>query len=330
MKRLPAEWERQRETLLVFPHDESDWNEYLSDIRKTYIDIVKAITKYQKCTLLCKDIEEAKDWFAGFENINFIQMDTNDTWIRDYGPITIKAGSKAKYLDFFFNGWGLKYPANFDNLVNRKLYAEKFLDNLETIGFVLEGGSIESNGEGIILTTKECLLEANRNPHLSQKEIENSLKNFLGAKKILWLNHGFLAGDDTDSHIDTLARFIKKDTIVYVKCDDPEDEHFEELLKMEKELKSFKDLNKKSFTLVPLPWISPKFYKNERLPATYANFLFINDAILVPVYGDKNDKKAVELFKNLLPDREVIPVDSSVLIRQHGSIHCASMQIPML
>ncbi len=223
-------------------------------------------------------------------------------------------------MDFTFNGWGLKFAANYDNLVTRRLFQKRvFKSPLKTLNFVLEGGSIESNGEEILLTNTQCLLEENRNPEFSKDEIEERLKRYLKVKEVIFLNHGFLEGDDTDSHIDTLARFVSKDTIAYVKCEDEEDIHFKELKKMEEELK------KLPFNLIPLPFVKPKFYEGERLPATYANFLFINNAVLVPTYNDENDEKAIKIFEKLFPKRDVIGIDSTILIREHGSIHCATM-----
>jgi agmatine deiminase len=172
------------------------------------------------------------------------------------------------------------------------------------------------------------MLEKNRNPKLSQKHIEKKLIQYLGAKKVLWLNNGVLEGDDTDSHIDTLARFVDTDTIVYQSCDDEDDSHFEELKKMEKELKSFTQLNGKPFKLIALPWIKAKYDQEDRLPATYANFLIINGAVLVPTYDDSNDCLALKIFKKAFPKRDIIGINCNTLIRQHGSLHCVTMQYP--
>jgi len=199
---------------------------------------------------------------------------------------------------------------------------------LEKIDFVLEGGSIESDGEGTILSTSACLCNTNRNNGLSKQEIEELLHTYLGAKRVLWLDHGYLAGDDTDSHIDTLARFANKDTIAYVKCNDKDDEHFEALQKMEAQLKKFKTKEGKSYRLIALP-MTDAIYNEEgqRLPATYANFLITNDALIYPTYGDKNDSTAGEIFKVLFPNREIIPINCLKLIEQGGSLHCSTMQI---
>ena len=196
--------------------------------------------------------------------------------------------------------------------------------------FVLEGGSIDSSGDGVILTTKKCLLEKNRNPMLNQNTIEQQLLASFGAKKILWLNHGALKGDDTDSHIDTLARFVSKDTIVYQSCDDKNDENYEELNLMKKELESFKNLNGVKYKLISLPNIEKIYNDKDRLPATYVNFLIINNAVLVPIYNIESDKMALEIFTNIFPKRDIVAIDCTTLIKQHGSLHCVTMQYPKL
>jgi agmatine/peptidylarginine deiminase len=194
------------------------------------------------------------------------------------------------------------------------------------VDFVLEGGAIESDGEGTLLTTSECLLNPNRNPHLSQEEIEIILKKELGAERFLWLHHGYLSGDDTDSHIDTLARFADASTIVYVACDDEDDEHYEALKAMENELRTFTCKNGNPYKLLALPMSEPKFYNNHRLPATYANFLIVNGGVIVPTYNDNNDAKALSVIQEAFPSRRIVGVDCSVLIREHGSLHCVTMQ----
>jgi len=216
--------------------------------------------------------------------MTFIEIPTNDTWIRDYGYISIEEDGEKKLLDFTFDGWGGKFEASLDNSVNSTLHQKGYIGitPLESIDFVLEGGSIESDGEGTILTTSACLCNQNRNGGLDKEAVEAKLKTYLGAQRVLWLDHGYLAGDDTDSHIDTLARFVNKETITYVKCDNQEDEHYEALQQMEKQLQTFTTLEGKPYTLVPLPMTDPIYnQKNERLPATYANFFICNDALSI-------------------------------------------------
>jgi agmatine/peptidylarginine deiminase len=333
MLRLPAEWETQEFVQLTFPHQNTDWNEYLDEAIDTFVTIAKNIAKYQKVLIVTKNLDTIKKKFPQKKNLTFIMLDSDDTWSRDFGGITIQDDSGLKILDFTFNGWGKKFDAKKDNQITQKLKLKGIFKEYathQTIPFVLEGGAIESNGDGILLTTSQCLLEKNRNPRLTKSAIEKKLIQLFGLKKVLWLDHGYLAGDDTDSHIDTLARFVSHDTIMYQSCDDKNDEHYEELYNMYLQLKSFKQNNGKPFNLIALPWIEPKYYDDERLPATYANFLMINGAVLVPTYNDKNDEETLNIFRKVFKNKDVIGIDCSILIRQHGSLHCVTMQYPKL
>lgn len=329
-KRMPAEWEEQAFVQVVFPHAQTDWAPYLKDAIENFVNIVNAICKYEPCLVVAQKPSFVKSLFSNKKNLTIVKSKNNDTWSRDFGGITIEHKGKSVVLDFTFNAWGAKFVSNLDNQITRELHQKGIFKAyaFKTHNFVLEGGAIESDGNGIIMTTKECLLEANRNPEFSKKQIEKRLKRYLGAEKVLWLKHGYLKGDDTDSHIDTLARFANEHTIVYQGCDDESDEHYKSLKKMKKQLKTFRDIHDKPYQLVELPWIAPKVHDKERLPATYANFLIINKAVLVPVYQDKNDKKAIEIFKKVFKNRKVIPIDCSTLIKQHGSLHCVTMQYP--
>ena len=334
-KVMPAEWEKQRAVLMSFPHEETDWHDpdntaALEASLSPFIRIAQAISYGEAVYIICKDKEKIAKMFCSTRNMTFIEIPTNDTWIRDYGYISIKENNEVKLLDFTFDGWGGKFEASLDNAVNTALHQKGYLGTtpLEQIDFVLEGGSIESDGEGTILTTSTCLCNPNRNGGLTKQEIEEKLHTYLGAKRVLWLDHGYLAGDDTDSHIDTLARFVNKTTIMYVKCEDKEDEHYKELKKMETQLQSFTTTEGKPYRLIPLPMCEAKYNdKKERLPATYANFLITNDALIYPTYEDKNDTKAGEIFKEVFPDKEIIPVNCLKLIEQGGSLHCSTMQI---
>ncbi len=321
-KRLPAEWEKQESVMLTYPHKNSDWICCLDEIKKSYKEIIKAISKYEKCLVICDDINLVKNELKEIvnKNILFVQAKTNDTWIRDYGAIDMIYNNEIISYDFIFNGWGKKFDATLDNQIN-KILDEKniFINKIKSFDFVLEGGSIDSNGDGILLTTSKCLLEKHRNPNKNKMEIEKFLKDIFNLKQIIWLNHGYLKGDDTDSHIDTLARFLDEKTIAYIKCYDEKDEHFKELQKMEKELE------KTNFQLIPLPLPHPIYHNDHRLPATYLNFLFINGALLLPVYHDKYDKKVISILENFYPKIDIIPIDSIILIREHGSIHCSTM-----
>ncbi len=311
MNYLIPEWEKQEFIQLVFPHKNTDWNCCLEKAISTFSEIAYAIAQYQKVLICYQD----KNTINHLKHKNFIfkKVKNNDTWARDFGAISVKIDNKVKLLDFKFNGWGLKFPANYDNLISREIF-----DIYKSYNFVLEGGSIDTNGQ-VLLTTSQCLLEPNRNYPMTKEEIEDFLKKELFVKEIIWLNHGFLEGDDTDSHIDTLARFVNKDTIVYCKCEDKNDIHYNELKKMEEELK------KTNFNLIPLPLPSAKYYNNERLPATYANFLITNEAVILPIYEDKKDKYIADIFKELF-NKEIITINANILIRQHGSIHCITKE----
>ncbi len=308
--RYPAEFEEQSYIQIIFPHKQSDWIDYLEEARETFITIIEVIRRFEPCLIICDNVLHVKSFFINYTNLHFIQYQTDDTWARDCSTISVIEDGKAKLLDFTFNGWGGKFDASRDNAMSSHISTCKSID------FVLEGGAIESNGEGTILTTSQCLKNPNRNPNSNVDEI---LKKALHVKEIIYLNHGYLAGDDTDSHIDTLARFISKDTIMYLTCKDKNDEHYKALHVMKKELQ------KTPYKLIALPMTEPIYYQGERLPATYANFLMINGAVLVPTYNDIHDAEAMKIFKESFPDREIIAIDCSVLIRQHGSLHCVTM-----
>ncbi len=310
-KRLPAEWEPQDAVLLAWPHEQTDWCEVLDEAQATFAEIMAAIQRFQPVILVRPDR---------------FDIPTNDTWARDFGPITIEEDGRPILLDFTFNGWGGKFPAERDNAISRNLHRLGAFGTtpLRSVDLVLEGGSIESDGEGTLLTTTECLLNPNRNPQLSKSQIEEALKTELGVHTVLWLEHGTLAGDDTDAHIDTLVRLCPNKTIVHVACDDPTDEHYTELNAMQQEL-----MQLPGYRLLPLPWPSAKYDADGlRLPATYANYLVINGAVLVPTYNDPADARALEVVQKAFPDREIIGIDCSTLILQHGSLHCVTMQIP--
>ena len=330
MRQLPAEWTKQRATLMAFPHKNSDWVDNLNTALVPFIRIAQAIAYAQPVYIVCENREMILEMFCSTRNMNFIEIPTNDTWTRDYGYISIIEDDEVKLLDFRFDGWGGKFEAILDNALNRTLHKKGYLGTtpLESIDFVLEGGSIESDGEGTILTTTTCLCNPNRNGGLSKQEVETKLKKYLGAKRVLWLDNGYLVGDDTDSHVDTLARFVSMDTIAYVKCDNREDVHYPTLLAMEKELQNFKTFDNKPYRLIPLPMSTPIYDKDKnRLPATYANFLISNQALIYPTYNINEDKIVSKIFKELFPKKEIIPIDCTRLIEQGGSLHCSTMQI---
>ncbi len=326
--RFPAEFEEQSFVQLIFPHADSDWAPYLQEASENFVEIAMVIARFEKCLIICDDINRVKAYFSETENIYFVQDESDDTWARDCSGITVLEDGKPTVIDFTFTGWGNKFDATLDNALTSKL-AKHYDADYKKQRFILEGGAIDSNGEGILLTTTECLLNPNRNVKLTQKfEIESILNENLGTQKVLWLDHGYLAGDDTDSHIDTLARFIDRSTIVYVQCRDKDDEHYEALSQMEEELQAFRDLKGDPFDLIALPMTDALYFEEERLPATYANFLMLNGAVIVPTYNDRHDQEALKILQKAFSEREVIGVDCSILIRQHGSLHCVTMQFP--
>lgn len=326
MRRLPAEFEEQSFVQVIFPHNKSDWADYLEDAEENFINIINAIAAYQTCLVVCADKTYVQSKFDSHANLHFIEAPTNDTWARDCSAISVYDDGSPCLLDFDFTGWGGKFAAGLDNELTQRL--SKLYDApMKKMDFILEGGAIESNGKGTLLITSECVFNTNRN-HLSEDESKTVLKESFEVSNILSLEHGYLSGDDTDSHIDTLARFVNEKTIVYLKCEDKGDEHYEQLRAMEAELKEFTDQDGKPFTLIPLPFTKAIYDDGDRLPATYANFLIINKAVLVPVYNDENDEAALNILSQVFPGREIIPIDCRTLIRQHGSLHCVTMQFP--
>lgn len=329
MRYFPAEFEPQSFVQLIFPHPQSDWAPYLEEARATFVNIASSVAKYQPCLIICNDVDVVKSYFTDHTDLIFVSGQTNDTWARDCSVLSVidEDEDEPLLLNFTFTGWGGKFDASHDNKMNASI-AHVYGAPMQKIDLILEGGGVETNGNGSLLTTAACLLNPNRNPHMDKGQTEEILKKEFGVEQILWLNYGYLAGDDTDSHIDTLARFIDTDTIMYVQCNDKTDEHYEALKKMEEELQTLRDIDGEPFDLIALPMTQPHFYDEERLPATYANFLIINDAVLLPVYNDPHDAQAIAICEKAFRGRDIIPIDCSVLIRQHGSLHCVTMQFP--
>ena len=333
-KRFPAEWELQDAILLALPHKQTDWVKNLEDVIDCYLKIAVEITKHQSLILLTDDKTMAKKIFSDInpDNIIIVEAPYNDTWVRDYGAITVIVDQEFHLLDFTFNGWGNKYRFEKDNLINKlvfknNIFTEKI--NLTSINFILEGGAIESNGKGSLLTTSKCLLSKSRNKYLNKTEIENILKKYFGVQNILWLDYGYLKGDDTDGHIDTIARFSDENTIIYSISDNITDFHFYELQKMKNQLQSFKNELGQPFSLIPILLPDPCYNKKgKRLPATYTNFLIMNKMVLLPVYNVKQDNKALEIIQKCFPKKEIIGIDCTSLIQENGSLHCISMQYP--
>lgn len=306
--RLPAEWEPQSGVQLTWPHAGTDWAPMLDEITATYREIAAAIEKY--------------------EPVLIVEPPTDDTWARDHGFITlVNDCGGVRLLDFQFNGWGQKFPAEQDNAINRRLYDEGRVrgEYVNQLDFVLEGGSIESDGQGTIFTTTGCLMAPHRNQPMTQEQIEQRLKLSLCAERVVWINHGNLIGDDTDGHIDTLVRICPDDTLLYIAADD---EH-PDLLRMEEELYGLRTLSGQPYRLLKLPMPRPIYDEGDRMPATYANFLVINGAVLCPTYGQPDlDAEALRLIGEAFPGRDIIGIDCRSIIRQHGSLHCCTMQYP--
>lgn len=335
--------------MIAWPDPMTDWNQNLDKVQECVAAIVRELSLEVPILLVCRDQQETESILRQYSALRgiviFAELPLDDTWTRDYGPITLyeypdvdspdspEPGMEPRpvLLDWSFNGWGLKFPARNDNMITRRLSASGYFGSteLETVPYVLEGGSIESDGQGTILSTAHCLLDYNRSPGSSLSDLEERLLQHLGADRVLWLNNGHLAGDDTDSHIDTLARFCDPQTIAYTFTDDRNDEHYDSLQAMQAELRSFRQKNGEPYNLVPLPLPSPMFAEDgHRLPATYANFLITDNSVWVPQYGVPEDTSAFTRMIGLFPGRNIRGVDCAPLIQQHGSLHCISMQIP--
>lgn len=335
-RQILPEWAPQSAVMLTWPHDKTDWQDNLEAVEKVYLAMVKEISKHEQLLIVCRDsqhqqhIEQIIKQPHLISHCVFALADSNDSWARDHGPITIMDNGSPRLLDFDFNGWGNKFESDKDNRINNQLAKEQVFDcSLEVIDLILEGGSIEADGNGSLMTTEQCLLTDSRNPQFSKNDITEQLKQLLGIEQILWLSQGHLAGDDTDSHIDTLARFCSSDTIAYCTCNKSDLEHYAALRAMEEQLKQFHNCQGQPYKLIPLP-LPSAIYNEEghRLPATYANFLIINHAVLVPLYNDPMDEVAIANLQQVFDDREIIGINCLPIIQQYGSLHCLTMQLP--
>jgi len=336
-QRWPAEWEPVSAVLMAWPHAGTDWAYMLGDAQDCIVRIAMAISERVRVVMVAPDIDEPLDHLrrsgADLLRIRILKLPTNDTWIRDFGPIsTVGIDGKIAINDFQFNGWGLKFASDRDNMITRGLADVGLFAGAEyrnELSFTLEGGSIDIDADGTLLTTAECLLSPNRNGADSRADIESKLRATLGTSHQIWLEHGYLAGDDTDSHVDTLARFLPGGIIAYTACDRPDDEHYAELSLMEAELRAARNSAGEPYRLVPL-YIPDAICDEDgqRLPATYANFLIVNGALLLPTYGrPEHDRRAIEALSQAVPGLVIVPVDCQALIRQHGSLHCSTMQL---
>ena len=322
-----AEWEHQSMVQLTWPHKDTDWAPILSEITAVYEEMAREISKRESLLIVAPEGTTIPSPLTS----HFSPLNTNDTWARDHGFITVEETTfdqKSKalvLLDFKFNGWGNKFEATLDNQINKHLYEQGLVKGVyeDHLDFVLEGGSIESDGKGTIFTTECCLMAPHRNQPLTKQEIEKRLKEWLGAERIDWLQHGSLLGDDTDGHIDTLVRICPNDTLLYTGGDSDHPD----LAQMEEELKGLRTLEGKPYRLLRLPLPRPIFDDGDRLPATYANYLVINGAVLVPTYNQPDlDEEAMRIVGQAFPDREVVGIDCRAVIKQHGSLHCCTMQ----
>lgn len=331
MRHLLPEWHPQWGILLAWPDHQTDWAARLDEAQRCYLALITAILEHERVLLVCRDSEQAgearqrlQEAGARIAHLRIVEADYDDTWARDFGPIAVQQDGALRLLDFHFTGWGNKFPAARDNALNAAL---PWSVPLDTVDLVLEGGAIDTDGQGTLLATRQCLRNPNRNPALNEAELEALLKKQLGVERIWWLDHGHLEGDDTDAHVDTLARFVNPTTLAYVQCRDSGDSHYPALAAMEAELQAL--AQRHDLTLLPLPMAEPQYsHEGERLPATYANFLITNQAILVPTYGCPSDQLAIQALASVAGQRRVQGIPCRVLIEQHGSLHCVTMQLP--
>jgi len=340
--RLPAEWEPQSGIQFTWPDESTPWYQ-LDQVQACYARMIAAVQRFEPVLLVCADAAQARarlEEIASAESlaldvdaIRFAVCPVNDTWARDHGGIAVFGDAGEKYLyDFVFNGWGLKFAADLDNGITRRIFFDHaFADDVLCVDmrpFVLEGGSIDSDGQGTLLTTTRCLCSDNRNEYLERDEIEAELRQAFGLERILWLDHGEIAGDDTDGHVDIMARFCSPDTIAYTQCTDPDDENYAPLWAMEDQLRSFRTREGKAYRLIPLPLPEPMYLDGYRLPASYANFLIVNGGVIFPGAGSPRDAEAAARLREAFPDREIVCVDCHPLLSGHGSLHCVTMQFP--
>lgn len=332
------EWVPQDAILLAWPHSQSDWAPILTEVQETYCRIIEQVTRFEPVVLLVP--EEPAEYAALPAELRdrclLIPCPTNDTWCRDYGPLAVQSKlGKRGVVDFSFDAWGGKFEATQDNQVVRRLMAAGLfapdVTYIDALDLTFEGGALECNGAGLLLTTKSCIEDAHRNPHLFEApHIYKELLRHLGLTHYCSLDVTPLPGDDTDGHIDTIARFIDPDTILYVSPSDPAAQSFSALTQLEQQLHELARQHP-NLRLVALPDVGdyPSRYETDSLiPATYANFLMVNGALLLPIYGCETDSEAVRIMQQTVPDLEVVPIDCSILLEQHGSLHCISMQIP--
>lgn len=333
--RLPAEWEPQSAIQFTWPDETMDWGKDAAAVQDRIHQCISLISENQSIIVTGSDREGILKKLADIrtDRLHVIEVNSNDIWARDHGPITLETDEGYVLLDYQFNGWGGKYPADLDNQITKQLTAAGLFhpNKRHEMQLVLEGGSIESDGMGTIIGSTDCFMDQRRNPDKELKEMLYWLKKQLGARRILTLPSGHLEGDDTDGHIDTLVRFCNPNAIAYVQCDDPEDKHFTFLQSVEQELMQLRTMAGQAYSLVPLPLPDPCFHPEDghRLPATYANFIISNKYVIVPTYGQEKDQLAIDRLTQVFHNRKVVGVDALPVIKQHGSLHCLCMQFPL-
>ena len=335
---LPPEWAPQAAVLLTWPHTHGDWADSLHQTESEFVAFAAAIAAREPLIVACHDAEH-RDHVASClsgarvppARLTLAIAPSNDVWVRDHGPLTVIRDGRPVALDFRFNGWGGKYRSELDDAVTATLAAQGALGDLtlETLAWVLEGGNIEVDGEGTLLVTRPCLMSATRNAPATAEAMLAALPTLFGVDRVLWVDRGDVLGDDTDGHIDTLARFCDPHTLAYT-CADPADrEQHAALDGLQGQLAALRRSDGAPYRLVPLPVPAPIHDADgRRLPANYANFLIINSAVLVPVYGDPNDAVVLDRLAGCFPGRDIVAVPARAIVGQNGSLHCASMQIP--
>lgn len=331
------EWAPQQAVMLAWPHESTDWAPWLEAIQRDYVELAVAIAAEVSPLILCQDDSHRAQIEAQLGKrcrhpAQLVIAPYNDTWCRDYGPIALASGKDARtaqLLDFRFQGWGAKYEASLDNDINQRLRA-LWQAPLRSIDFELEGGSIETDGCGSLLTTEHCLLDSNRNQAYSREQVERLVLEQLGLQRVLWISEGALLGDDTDSHIDNLVRFCSEDTIAYITCTRSEDVHYEPLRRMEAQVRQLRRPDGSPYRLHAIDLPEPQLDEDgKRLPGSYVNFLILNGSVLVPVFGCMQDAQALNTLQLCFPGKRIVPVPGANLIRQFGGPHCATMQLPV-
>ena len=335
-RRLPAEWEPQDALMLAWPHRANGWQGDMRAVEAVFVELIQATAKRQRVLLVCKDqdllthaTQQLQNAGVPMENCVLKIAATNDVWLRDTGPIGIVENGQLKLLDFRFNAWGGKYNSSDDDQINSRLQQQDVFNcEMQSLPLILEGGSIESNGQGTLLTTKSCLLTETRNSCYDEAKLEALLKQFLGVDTVHWLQHGHIEGDDTDGHVDTLARFCPNDVIAYASCNDETDTNYTELAAMQAELQALKKTDGQAYKLVAFPIPAAKTgILGQRLACTYVNFMIINGAILCPLYDDPMDRVAMSQLQTLFPLYEIIGINALPVVEQCGSFHCLCMQL---